>query len=145
MTSLMTKALGCIVAVTGVAVLVSGFRSRNSAKQELQWDSTQGVIESSTIKWDGRLYVPVIKYNYEIAGRRFEGTEVRTGLVCYNWRGPAERICEQYFVGAQVPVFVDRHDHSIAVLEAGGDRKYLPLLAAIGFFLSVVGLALVAS
>lgn len=145
MTLLMMKGLGCIAVISGVAFVVSAFRTRRSAKQESKWEAAEGVISCSSVHWNGQLYVPAVKYTYEIGGGRFERSEVRTGLVCYNWRGPAERICEKYAAGVRVRVYVDRDDHSRAVLEPGGDSKHLPLLAAIGLFLCVVGLALVVS
>lgn len=67
---------------------------------------------------------------------------MRTGLVTYNWQGPANRLCEKYPVGARVPVFVSISDPAVAVLERGGDSAFLPVILIVAVFFALVGLAL---
>ena len=84
-------------------------------------------------------------YRYEFGGQQLVGNTVRSGLVSYNWRGPAERICERYAVNSKIRVYVDPRQPSRAVLEPGRDRKFLALMGAVGAVFLLVGLLLFVS
>lgn len=134
-----------IALIAGVATLVVGIKARSKAQVQVDWVSVPGTVTSSEVKYDGELYVPAVTYRYEVAGQQLIGNTVKSGLVSYNWRGPAERICERYAVNAEVRVHVDSRDPSRAVLEPGGDKAYLPLICAVSGLLLVFGILLLAS
>ena len=131
--------------IAGVTTLVVGFKARSKAKRQVDWVSVPGTVTSSEVKYDGELYVPAVTYRYEVAGQQLIGNTVKSGLVSYNWRGPAKRICERYAVNAEVRVHVDARDPSHAVLEPGGDTAYLPLVCAVSALFLAIGILLLAS
>ena len=131
--------------IAGVASLVVGVRVRSKAKGQVAWVSVPGTVTSSEVKYDGELYVPAVTYRYEVAGQQHIGNTVKSGLVSYNWRGPAERICTRYAIIAEVRVHVDARDPSQAVLEPGGDGAYLALICAVSALLLLSGFLLLAS
>jgi hypothetical protein len=131
--------------IAGVVTLAVGIRARSRAKREADWVSVPGTVTSSEVRHDGELYVAAVTYRYEVAGQQLIGSTVKSGLVSYNWRGPAKRICERYAVDAEVRVHVDARDPSRAVLEPAGDRAFLPLICAVSALFLAIGILLLAS
>ena len=113
---------------------------RNRAKRQEAWVPIQGTILSSEVRFNGEEYVPCIRYEYKHEGVNLSGTLIRSGLITYNWSGPAHRVCARFPTGAHATVFVNPSDPSKSVLERGGDRMWLPF--AYGFSIISVVFAL---
>jgi hypothetical protein len=70
-----------------------------------------------------------IEYEYVLSGRRIRGNKVRTLGVEWGFLpGSAHRTVEMYPVGSKILVFVDPDDALNAVIEPGGDRRFLPFM-----------------
>lgn len=145
MASHLTQSFGWIALAGGVITLAIAITSKWSHKRQSQWICVPGIVSTSEVTFDGELYDPTVTYSYTVSGRQFIGRVVRSGLVCFNWRGPAERICKRYAPGMKVQVYVDQNNPSSAVLEPGGDRAFQPLLFAAAAILSLVGLLVLAA
>lgn len=112
--------IGVLLILAGAAVVVTSFLKIAPLHQQNQWRCVDGDIVSSDIGFDGEHYEPNVGYEYTIDGAIARGTQIRSLLVKFNWKGPSEKICAKYPVGRKVKVFVDPMDSSRAVLEPGG-------------------------
>jgi hypothetical protein len=123
------------IALWGLAFAI---RLKRRAAKHVTWATVPGVIEGSKISWG--LFTPHgfisgdVEYAYTHAGRKLRGTKVRSPQVSVNWPGPARRDVARYKPGDTVTVYVDPDDVLNAVLEPGGDPRFLP---AAGCFLIV--------
>ena len=140
MASLLLQGFGWAALAGGMITLAIGVTFKQRAKQQSRWISVPGLVATSEVKFDGELFTPLVTYSYTVSGQQFTGDVVRSGLVCFNWRGPAERMCERYAAGTTVRVYVDESDPSAAVLEPGGDRAFRPFMFAVAAVLFVIGL-----
>jgi hypothetical protein len=88
-------------------------------------------------------YRPVIEYTYEVDGVTYIGSTIVSGLITFNWKGPATRLIKRFPVEARVPVFVDPANPRRAALQPGMDKN-LPviLICVIGFLLLLVCVAI---
>ncbi len=137
--------IGVACLLLAVATLVIGVVVTSLAKRQTNWIKTTGRVVSSEAALDGEEYAPFIRYEYRWEPGSYVGTKVRSGLVRYNWRGPADRLCSRYPAGAQVSVFVNPEDPSDSVLEPGGDSALVPLLICVGGIFALVGFGFLTS
>jgi hypothetical protein len=108
------------------------------------WPQVPGVIVSSNVQLM-RVYVPDIEYRFSFEGREYLARQVSTLELGTGWSAPARRLVEQFPVGKEVTVFVDPTNPTNSVLVPGGDRKFMPFVAAIAGLVIYVGLRLVAA
>ena len=134
----MRELIWWLVLSVGVVTVIVATLGRSRFKVQEGWIETRGVVTASGVTLRDELFAPEIRYSYAVSGQDFVGETVRSGLVCYNWRGPAEKICKRYAVGTPVRVYVDPKDPTNAVLERGGDRVFTPLLYGVAALLIVV-------
>jgi len=120
--------------IIGIVFLPAAHVLRAGAKQQNGWIPVQGSILSSEVRFNGEEYFPCVQYEYKYEGEVFRGTLIRSGLITYNWKGPAKRVCANYPVGAVTTVHVNPADPSRAVLEPGGDINWLPFAYGFSIF-----------
>jgi hypothetical protein len=133
---------GTLMLMLGVAIPVIGAYMSSRAQRELSWVKLRARIVSSDVIFDGELYEPAIRFEYRVGASAYTGSKVRTGLIKFNWKGPARRMCERFPVGTEVPVFVDPVNPLSAVLEPGSDPRLVPTTVGIGLVFALIGLAL---
>lgn|SRR5579883_2227088 len=133
---------GWVALMSGLAILgVAVALKRKSAAQD-NWRQVGGQITHSEVTDAHDLFVPDIRFTYEVDGRDYSGAVVRTGLLAYNWRSPATALCKKYPVGSTIPVFVSASDPASAVLEPGGSSALIAVLFTMSGINLIVGVVL---
>jgi hypothetical protein len=135
--------LGWVALLAGLVALTAGFVLAHRWTQQQTWREVAGVIVGSEVVNNYEWFQPNIRFEYVVDGHQYSGATVRTGLITYNWRGPAERLCAKYPVGARIPVFISSSDPASAVLEPGGDIHWLPFVVTISALAILIGILLV--
>jgi hypothetical protein len=133
---------GCLVALGSIATF-SALRMKKHARKQHSWPTAAGKIEESRVDFTGDWFDPIIEYTYKYQEKVFRNTKACSFLVAVNWCGPAKRWVDRYPVGANVTVFVDPSNSRNAVLEPGGDKKFLPLALTIAGAVIAVGVWLI--
>lgn len=132
---------GMLIGLGLVFVALALLLKKHSRRQE-EWTQVPGVVESSIVQLSGESYAAVVTYRYEIRGRRYRCDKVRSLMVSYNWRGPAERLIEKYPPGAAVTVYVNPEGAYDAVLEPGGDDNFVVFAWVFAGMFMMIGAAL---
>lgn len=130
--------LGLFVAAIGVVMALWGLSQRSKANFIIgaarQWPSAAGTITAAEVRREGTsrnaTYVPVVRYEYEVDGRKHVGDRLRAGYLKVGWRSTAERMLQPYPVGAGVPVRYDPADPDSSLLEL--ETSSTPLMTAVG-------------
>lgn len=135
--------VGWFALVAGFALVTASFLLASRSTRQHTWREVAGVIVRSEVVNQYDYFQPDIRFDYVVDGSQYSGATVRSGLVTYNWRGPAQRLCAKYPVGARVPVFVSGGDPASAVLEPGGGPHVNPVVLAMSVLLMVLGTILV--
>ncbi len=136
--------LGWTLVIVGVVLPPMALFALKRWTAQTPWIATPALVIESSVANEGEEFAPRIRYEYDVGGQTFRGSVIRSGLVTYNWKAPAERLCQKYSAGASVTAYVDPKNPGNAVLETGGDARLIPLSFAAGIGLIVVGAALVA-
>lgn len=86
------------------------------------------------------LFTPVVKYQFEVAGRQHESDRISIsdGILIEN-RDVAAAVSAKYPVGANVTVFYNPSDLTLAVLEVGISEGAEATLVIGGFFSLMLG------
>lgn len=98
------------------------------------------VVSQVDFQWED--YQPIVKYVFHYNGIEYLGKKIRSHNIVYNFKGPAERLCARYPIGASVKVYVDPTRPSRSVLEPGGDTWLLWTGLPISLFLIILGVLL---
>ena len=118
-----------------------GIRSAIKEHTAATWPSTQGVIQTATIRIDrtprGDIQTPVIFYSYQVNGRPYGSDRVSFHFGNVIALTPnAASVVATYPEGAGVTVYYNPHDPSEAVLEPGRYANNLATVA-LGVFVLV--------
>ena len=144
--------LGLFVAVVGIVMVVWGWAQRSKANAVAgaarAWPAGPGTITAAEILKGGSsrhpTFSPVVRYNYEVAGRKYSGDRLRPGYVKVGSRSAAERMLQPYPVGASVPVRHDPADTSSSLLDL--ETSSAPMMTAVvGAMLILFGGAMAAA
>lgn len=86
------------------------------------WQSTRGVIIKSRVEVSGgetTSVLPRVVYEYDVAGRRYQGEQIRAGDTYFSMRSSRDAYdtIDRYPVGMAVEVFYDPDDPNQAALE----------------------------
>ena len=127
-----------MLAIAGRIVTAIGIRGYRTCCRAAAWPSVPGrAVRSEVVhksqRWGGDLmwyYDPIVVYEYEVGGRRYESDPVAFVETRDNRLGPAEKRGARYPVGAHVEVFYDPHHPQEAVLDRGGMGLALVLMCA---------------
>jgi hypothetical protein len=131
----------CLAAAAVIVVLAHVTHIR--AQRQLDWRRVAGQVLRSEVKWDGELYAPEVTYEYSYNNAKYTNSKIRSGLLSFNWRGPAERLCERYRAKSAIQVLVNPADPTDAVLEPAGGAGFVALAYIIAAIFVIVALALV--
>lgn len=115
-------------------------------RASLRWPSVTGEITTlrvdAKVQGRGRTYVPVIAYNYRVAGRECVGTKIDATFGHESWfRRGAEKVLEPYCVGTEVTVYYNPANPSESLLRPGAPGGMWMVIVAI--VLGFAGVALV--
>jgi hypothetical protein len=131
----------CLAAAAAVVVLAHVTHMR--AQRQLDWSRVAGRVLRSEVKWDGELYAPEVTYEYSYNDAKYTSSKIRSGLVCFNWRGPAERLCERYRANSAIQVLINPADPTDAVLEPAGGAGFVALAYLVAAIFVIVSLAFI--
>jgi hypothetical protein len=129
------------LALTGLGVLVWGIWGSFAALAQSEWHKVTATILSSNIRYDGEMYYPEIEFEFEYQGIRRTGRKVRSNYVSSNLKRGALSICDRYRVGETVQAYVDPENVDRAVLEPGGDGRFLLFAVGISAFFILMAFA----
>ena len=140
---LVPAAVGVIFIGIGAALVIFGLRARRKAQAAQNWPSVQGVVSAARIDAHsgryGPSYLPVIVYDYTVAGTPLQGSQIR-----FNPVGGAHRHAEEtlarYPAGSPVTVFYNPNDLNESVLER--DVPGILVGGILGAVMGLVGLGL---
>jgi Protein of unknown function (DUF3592) len=126
-----------VILLAVVLPLVAIWAWQRSDEQRA-WARVPGRVARSRVEIQGEDYRADVEYAYRYQERDYRGTTVRSLQPAYNWRGPAERICQRYPVGAIIEVYVSPQDPHQSVLEPGGGSWLVPvsLIASLGLVIA---------
>lgn len=111
------------IAMIGIAVLV-----KNRQKRQFNWDRVPATVVASHVQITQGIGANV-EYEYVLDGRKYRGIRIRTLAIDWGFLiDPARRTVDKYPVGSSITIFVDPNDAENAVIEPGGDRKFLPFV-----------------
>ena len=144
--------LGLFVAGLGVVMVWWGLTRRSQANAltlaAQAWPVASGSITAADIFRSGRgryaTFSPLVRYDYEVGGRRYSGDRLRVGYARVGSMVAARRMLEPYPVGASVPVRYDPADPASSLLDLTTSSAPL-LTAVIGGLLALFGLVIVAA
>lgn len=127
--------VGVVLAATGGGMMGVGIRPLYRMITSRRWPTVEGRIIHSLVEMhrerpsQGReevTYVPRIKYEYEVQGRRYTADGVGFGLMTTrvgfggmfsNAEGRVRKLVDRYPVGRRVPVCYNPRRPSVAALE----------------------------
>jgi len=139
--------VGVLAAIGGVAIAVYGIKVLGEIKQTSAWPSCAGVVVASgtTVHVhsdmerphdETRMYEPSIRYEYEVAGRKYTADRITYGKVARTG-GWAATMLARYPVGEEVTVYYDPRDPKSAVLRPGDTAGIGILFSAAAMFIVV--------
>lgn len=121
--------------MVGIAILV-----KNRAKKQLAWNRVPAIIIAASVQITNVIAANV-EYEYMLEGRKYRSNRIRTLAIDWGFlAGPAQRAVNKYPVGSSIIAFVDPENFQNAVIEPGGDRKFIPfmlVMASIVFYAGV--------
>lgn len=137
--------LGLFVAALGIGMVLWGVTQRSRANAVVgaaqAWPIATGTITATEILKGGTsrhpTFSPVVRYEYEVGGRKYSGDRLRPGYVKTGSRAAAERMIQPYPVNASVPVRYDPADLDSSLLEL--KTSSAPMLTAIVGAMLVLG------
>lgn len=139
----MWAAVGWVVIAFGCSAIIFSVILFRRAREQKEWERTPGAITRASVRFDGEYFDAEIEYRYEFHGHSFTGSKLRSLMVSVNWPGPSRRAVEKYPVGLPVVVYVNPKDPRDSVLEAGGDRRFVLVIAALTGITLISGVWLV--
>ncbi len=139
----MQNALGWMCLAAAVAVVVVAHVTHIRAQRQIDWPRVAGHVLRSEVKWNGELYAPEVTYEYSYNDAKYTSSKIQSGLLTYNWRGPAERLCKRYRADAAIQVLVNPADPTDAVLEPVGGAGFVALAYVIAAIFVIVALAFI--
>ena len=144
--------LGTVFFLVGsilAALAVNNYRDGEATKS---WTPTTARIISAEVQENidtvresngGRrtryTYTPIVRYEYDVEGRTYQGHRVKADNYSGSQTG-AYNTVNRYPVGAEVTAYVDPANPSQAVLEQGADSTGVYLFGGIGSLFGLVGL-----
>jgi hypothetical protein len=131
--------ISVILAVTGLGVLVWGFRRMQQSSAMKDWPTTQGTIRSSTVvsreaaplnaeeSYDDDapkpkpqvLYRPDVEYTYTVNGETYTGNLIAFDVTEVSSKQHAQAQAARFVPRAPVTVYYDPEDPQHALLEPG--------------------------
>lgn len=135
----MNVGTGAWLLLVGATTGVVGIYLWRRVRKEFEWDAVEGTVRDTDVVWDGEFYLPKVEYSYAYRGRSFRGTKVRSLAVWNSGRGAAWRAAAEYRAGSAVTVYVNPKKPWNAVLERGGDPKFLPVILCVAVVFSLLG------
>jgi len=130
--------IGWILLFGSACIAALGLWLKSRYRTQHQWSQVPAVIIESAVGLNGDSFHVLIRFEFSWRGRRFVGDTPRSGIISFNWRGPADRLCAKFPVGAQVIAYVDDLNPQSAVLEPGGDRWMLPFFLSLAVFMAAI-------
>lgn len=141
--------IGIFVALLGAGLLLWGLLRRSKAnalvRTAQQWPTASGTVMHTDIVTRGTarnpIFDPVVRYEYEVGGRKYFGDRLRPGYVGVGSVAAAQRMLQPYQAGASVAVRYDPADPESSLLELNTSSVTL-IAAIVGGILLVVGIGI---
>ncbi len=127
------KALGEVVGFLLLAMggigLFGAIAKIHNGTQSAQWPSAAGRISASEVVLRGRTYHPIVAYEYEVNGRRYQGDCLGYGAkTLHDSKAQAEALLKPYPVGTHVDVYYKPASPGVSSLTAGMPRMSVALI-----------------
>ena len=139
----MPALIGWLLIASAAAFLALGIYLNSRASSQSLWPKQQCRIVRSEVVNLYDTYKADVQFEYVVSGATLTGTTIRSQLLQYSWRSPAERLCAKYRVGSEFTLYVNPANPNDAVLEPGGDNHSFVAIALISAFLGLLGLTIV--
>ena len=139
----MPALIGWLLIACAAVFPALGIYLNNRATRQSVWPKQHCRIIRSVVVNLYETYKADVQFEYAVSGATLTGTTIKSGLLHYNWRSPAERLCAKYPVGSECTVYVNPANPNDAVLEPGGDKFSIVVIMLISAFLGLLGLAIV--
>lgn len=105
------------------------------ARQTTSWPSVNGSLTRVRVGQNTGRYFADVAYQYQVAGRTYNGTRIRTSDGEYQVRDGAEQAIRGLTQGQQVPVYYNPDNASQSVLRIGaGFQEYALLAVPVALF-----------
>jgi len=129
--------MGWTFSIIGLVFIVIAYlmhmRAQTNGKKAALWPTTPGTVRSAEVgvipMGNNNMLVPVITYDYEVAGQKLECARYRVGVdPRFNKPAKAQAIVDRYPVGAPVTVHYDSSNPSLAALDLTVGENYGALM-----------------
>jgi len=147
-------ALITIVAFTCVLVPLIGFfgyliwNRQRQVSASKSWPTTTGTVLSANVELrqsrSGRSgyslsHYPIVVYDYEVRGQRYQGNRIGFSEIGTGWAGPAQQKLARYPIGGAVQVYYNPQNPMEAVLERSAPGNPILWIILIILAVSLVG------
>jgi hypothetical protein len=121
MDSVFLFVVGALVLCGGVMLFVRSLKNLRRVKESAHWPCFMATITHAEVEKrrgvDLMLYVPCIRFSYEVDGRGYSGSHIGFGFGGIGAERSAGSLVRKYPVSRRLYVAVDPDDHKVAVLE----------------------------
>lgn len=129
----------------GLYYIAQGLRRRRQLSASAHWPSTQGVVLQSeakkrltspgTVVRDSHVFYALIRYQYEVHGRRYESDVIELGGRLRATLPQIQSQVQQFRHGRAVTVYYDPQDPAQACLLRQGPGGWMNIIGGSGFAL----------
>ena len=130
--------------IAGLYMTWTGISGVFAASMAKSWPTVQGMLRTKEL-WTrygsrgGTIYVPLMKYSYEVNGNAYTGEKISTDNLSSNSKEDAQDVIDSYSTGLSLTVHYSPGNPANAVLQIGSISKSL-IKAGIGCGALFVGL-----
>lgn len=122
---LLTAGASLLALALGIFLVVVGLRYVSGGGKVGKWALADGrilsaeIAERESMDAESKMVsrTPIIRYEYEVEGKRYESQRVSNVGLTSNWSPEIDELLGRYPAGSEVWVFYDPSDPSSAVLE----------------------------
>lgn len=130
--------LGTLGFPLGGSLLIGALADWARAALSRSWPTAAArVLKSEVVTTLGKgpRNIADVRYEYEVAGKRYAGSTIRFSQGKYRFRDQAERVIERYPPGAEVAVHYDPDNPATAALETSSGAALYTILWSVIFLL----------
>ena len=143
--------LGGLIALCGVGMVLYGLRQRQRQHASASWPSVQGRVLSAEIKQQvtksgnqvrtrETWYRPIVRYEYEVDGVRYESSRVAFGDVRRKREDDVRQLLNQSMRAGSLRVFYNPQEPEDAVL-LNTEKSGVVATMLVGAALTIAGIA----
>jgi hypothetical protein len=125
-------AAGAVLTALLCGLLLTAWLYLQHAAHTGSWPAVKGIVLENTVTVergpDGQIFLPTVRYRYEVAGRSFESSSIRWTPIQHRQYTRARKLLDRYTPGQSVSVHYDPQRPYLAVLKPSRGISLPPVL-----------------